>query len=68
MSLMYAKESIIVSAGSTRNAVLLRRLRLRMIGAEGLVALVIVGGCTLEDCQVEATAVGIEIAAHIIFA
>eukprot|EP00927_Polykrikos_kofoidii_P072397 TRINITY_DN68518_c0_g1_i1.p1 TRINITY_DN68518_c0_g1~~TRINITY_DN68518_c0_g1_i1.p1 ORF type:complete len:300 (-),score=68.75 TRINITY_DN68518_c0_g1_i1:51-950(-) len=63
-SLIVGQESVVVAAGSARDAVLFRRVRFRMTGEAGLVGLVIAGGCTLEDCEVEATAVGIEVAAR----
>lgn len=60
--LLIGEDSIIVAAGAARNRVILRRLRFRISG--GAPAIVIVGGCTIEECEIESEGVGLEVAAH----
>lgn len=55
------EEGIVVAAGPVRQSVLLRHISVTSTVAP---ALVIVGGCTIEACVIEASGIGIEIAAH----
>lgn len=59
LPLLSGEESIIVAAGAAQNRVMLRRLQLRIAG--GAPAVVIVGGCTIEECEIESAGVGVEV-------
>lgn len=58
---LVGSEGIVVNAGKSKKAVVLRNLNLCI---EGGVALMIAGGCSVESCVIEAASVGVEIAAH----
>ncbi|CAE8624624.1 unnamed protein product [Polarella glacialis] len=63
-ALITGEEGLIVAAGAALNTVVLRRLRIRVVG--GCPALLLAGGCTVDRCEVETagSGVGIEVAAH----
>lgn len=62
LPLLMGEDGIVVAAGPGKNRVILRRLRLRITG--GAPALVIVGGGTIEECEIESKGAGMEVASH----
>jgi len=62
LPVLTGEDGIIVAAGPAKNRVMLRRLRLRITG--GGPALLVVGGCTVQECDIESTGVGVEVAAR----